>query len=119
MSPHGRGITCPELPIGSIVTTLEHSPCPRCGVATIGGWSGTGQLLSVQVTVDAAPITDPEQELWWVAVAGRRTWTLHPVASELHPRSARKIRLRPAGVTPRQTVHPEHVCTPPPGGPRP
>jgi hypothetical protein len=91
--------------------TLQTGPCPRCGRDVIGGWSGSGRLLSVQVTVDAAPIGDPEQELWWVAVAGCRTWTLHPVAGELHPRSARTIRLRPAGVHPRVTVHPDHRCT--------
>jgi hypothetical protein len=69
----------------------------------------------VQVTVDAQPIATPEQELWWLTVAGCRTWTLHPVASQLHPRSALKIRQRPAGVYPRQTVHPEHKCTHPLG----
>lgn len=97
------------------MTKLEHAPCGHCGVDTIGGWSGTGQVLSVQVTVDAEPITTPEQELWWLTVAGCRTWTLHPVASQLHPRSALKIRQRPAGVYPRQTVHPEHRCTHPLG----
>jgi hypothetical protein len=95
------------------VTRLEHGPCGRCGRDVIGGWSGTGQILSVQVTVDAAPIPGPEQELRWLAVAGCRTWTLHAVAAQLHPRSARTIRLRPAGTRPRQTVHPEHRCTPP------
>jgi hypothetical protein len=67
--------------------------------------------MSVQVTVDAEPLASPEQELA-ALVAGRPTWTLQPIAGQLHPRSARMIRARLAGVHPRQTVHPEHHCTP-------
>jgi hypothetical protein len=96
------------------MTRLDHTPCPRCGRATIGGWSGNGRILSLQVTVDAEPIPDPERELA-VVLTGRHTWTLHPVAGELHPRGAFEIRQRPAGLAPRQTVHPAHQCTPPPG----
>jgi hypothetical protein len=95
------------------MTRLDQGTCGHCGRPVLGGWSGTGTMLSVQVTVDAAPLPSPEAELAWLAVPGRRTWTLHPVAGQLHPRSARMIRLRPAGIHPRQTVHPEHVCTPP------
>jgi len=90
--------------------SLTHATCRRCGRETIGGWSGTGQLLSVQTTVDADPLT-PEQELR-VLVAGCWTWTLYTVAAQLHPRSARIIRQRPAGTRPRQTVHADHQCTP-------
>jgi hypothetical protein len=96
------------------MTGLDHGPCGRCRRQTIGGWTRGGRLLSEQVTVDAGPL-DPEQELAHL-VAGRRTWTLHTVPDELHPRDARTIRLRPAGTIPRQTVHPDHTCTPPPGG---
>jgi len=88
----------------------EHS---RCGRMVRGGWSYSG----FQVLVDADPLT-PELELAMI-LAGRRTWTLHTVAEELHPRGARQIRTRPAGTYPRQTVHPDHVCTPPPGRTRP
>lgn len=94
------------------MATLTRTPCGRCGRDTIGGWSGTGELLSVQVTVDAEPLTSPEQELA-ALVAGCRTWTLHPVAGQLHARTARTIRLRPVG-HPRQTVHPTHECAPGP-----
>lgn len=93
------------------MTALEEHNCGHCGRPVIGGWSGTGQLLSVQITVDAQPIPSPEAELWWL-VAGCRTWTLHTVARQLHPRDHRKIRQWPAGITPRRTVHPVHRCTP-------
>jgi len=92
---------------------LTREPHNRCGADTIAGWSGNGRSSGFQVRVDAQPLT-PEQELLLI-LAGRRTWTLHTVADELHPRPARVIRQRPAGSTPRQTVHPDHVCTPPPG----
>jgi hypothetical protein len=91
---------------------LTETQCRRCGRLTVGGWSGTGELLSVQVTADADPLT-PEQELA-ALVAGCWTWTLHTVAGQLHPRTARMIRLRPAGTHPRQTVHADHRCTPHP-----
>lgn len=97
---------------------LTQGPCGHCGRPVIGGWSGNGRVLSVQVTVDATPLTTPEQELA-AAVAGRDTWTLHPVAGELHPRGPFEIRHRPAGTRPGQTVHPAHVCTPPAGRTRP
>ena len=90
---------------------ITENTCRRCGRQTLGGWSGTGEFASVQVRVDAAALT-PLQELTAV-VAGCRTWTLHPGISQLHPRTARTIRTRPAG-TPRQTVHADHVCTPTP-----
>jgi hypothetical protein len=93
--------------------TLDHGPCNRCGRPIIGGWTRGGRLLSEQVTVDAAPLT-AEQELGHL-VAGCRTWTLHAVPDELHPRTAWTIRARPAGTVPRQTVHPDHQCTPHPG----
>lgn len=92
---------------------LTETPCGRCGRLTIGGWSGTGELLSVQVTADLDPLTTPEEELT-ALVAGCRTWTLHTVARQLEPRTARIIRQRPAGTRPRQTVHPDHRCTPRP-----
>lgn len=91
---------------------LTETECRRCGRMTIGGWSGTGELLSVQVTADADPLENPWQELLAI-LAGCTTWTLHPVARQLHYRSARMIRLRPVG-HPRQTVHADHRCTPRP-----
>lgn len=90
---------------------LTEGPCRRCGRQTLGAWSGTGEMLSVQVTVDASPLT-PLQELA-ATLAGWRTWTFHPGARQLWARGARTIRSRPAG-TPRQTVHADHVCTPHP-----
>lgn len=90
---------------------ISSSTCGRCSRQTLGGWSGTGQVLSVQVTVDAAPLT-PLQELA-ATLAGWRTWTFHPGPGQLHPRTAGTIRSRPAG-TPRQTVHADHQCTPHP-----
>jgi hypothetical protein len=95
------------------VTGLDHEPCNRCGRQIIGGWTRGGRLLSFQVTVDADPL-DSEQELA-ALVAGCRTWTLHTVPDELHPRTAWHIRNRPAGTIPRQTVHVDHQCTPAPG----
>jgi hypothetical protein len=91
---------------------LTDTRCGHCGRQTIGGWSGTGELLSMLVSVDADPLASPEEELA-ALVAGCPTWTLHPVARQLHPRSARMIRTRPVG-HPRQTVHAEHRCTPRP-----
>ena len=91
---------------------LTGNTCQHCGVPVIGGWTGTGELLSELVTVDAQPLT-PEQELA-ATVAGCRTFTLHTVAGQLHPRTAWTIRRRPAGTRPRQTVHPTHWCTPTP-----
>lgn len=92
---------------------ITNNRCGHCGRDVIGGWSRDGRTLSVQVTADADPLADPEQELA-ALVAGCPTWTLHPVARQLHPRSARMIRLRPAGIHPRQTVHAQHWCTPRP-----
>jgi hypothetical protein len=87
--------------------TLEHAPCGRCGQDTISGLSGS-RACSVDVRVDAHPLT-AVQELH-ALVAGCRTWTLHTVADELHPRTVQVIRSRPAGTRPRQTVHAEHRC---------
>jgi hypothetical protein len=86
---------------------LTRGPCRRCGQDTISGLSGT-RSAAVDVRVDADPLT-PVQELDRL-VAGCRTWTLHTVADELHPRPAHVIRTRPAGTRPRQTVHAEHAC---------
>lgn len=93
---------------------LTLGPCPRCGADTIRGLSG-GRLLGQDVRVDAGPL-DPRQELASL-VAGCATWTLHTVAAELRPRLPHVIRARPAGTIPRQTVHADHVCGTPPGGP--
>lgn len=91
---------------------LTHTRCRHCGGMTTGGWSGTGEALSLLVSVDADPIPTPEWELW-ALMAGWRTWTLHTVPGQLYARTARVIRTRPVG-TPRQTVHAEHRCIPTP-----
>lgn len=88
---------------------LTRGPCGHCGRDTLGGWTGTGRLLSMLVTVDTDPLT-PEGELR-ALVAGCSTWTLHTVAGQLHARLPATIRAHPAGTRPRQTVHPEHRCT--------
>ena len=95
-----------------IMTTLTDGICRRCRTPTFGGWSRNGRMAAELVTVDSQPL-DPVQELR-ALVAGCRTWTLHTVARELHPRGPDAIRDRPAGTRPRQTVHATHVCTPAP-----
>jgi len=91
---------------------ISDSVCRHCGRQTLGGWSGSGQVASIQVTVDAAPLT-PLQELA-ATLAGWRTWTFHTGVRQLHTRDAGTIRRRPAGTRPRQTVHAQHQCTPHP-----
>src|SRR3954468_19407227 len=95
------------------MTRIDHGTCGHCGRPVLGGWSGTGTMLSVQVTVDAAPLPSPEAELAWLAVPGRRTWTLHPVAGQLHPRSPRKVPLTPRRDPPPE-AGPPGKCIPPP-----
>lgn len=87
---------------------LTDEPCPRCRLETVAGWSASGFM----VRVDVQPLT-PELELL-ALLAGRHTYTLHTWARELRHRPPRVIRQRPAGTTPRQTVHMDHQCTPPP-----
>ena len=88
---------------------LEDLDCNRCGQRVIRGRTGNGRAAGLDVCVNAAAL-DPRQELA-ALVAGCRTYTLHTVARELHPRDARVIRARPAGTVPRQTVHATHQCT--------
>lgn len=89
--------------------TVTTSPCSRCRTLTIGGWTAPPGW---QVTLDARPLT-PELELL-ALLAGRRTYTHHVWAGELHRRTALVIRSRPAGTIGRQTVHMDHACAPTP-----
>lgn len=85
--------------------------CPRCGVSTLQAVT----LAGYAVTLDAAPITALEELR--ARVAGRPTYTRHTFTGAVAWRAPRTIRARPAGVTPRQTVHTGHACPPAPATP--
>jgi hypothetical protein len=64
----------------------------------------------VDVKIDAQPLTALDELR--AAMAGRATFTRWTHSGDVHPRHPSKIRARPAGSTPRVTVHREHDCTP-------
>lgn len=92
---------------------MERKKCRRCGQQILTGTSNGGRLAAVDLTLDPTAL-DPLGELHALH-AGRRTWTLHPRtdgAGDAYARTMAIIRSRPAGATPRQTVHADHACRP-------
>lgn len=84
--------------------------CPTCQAHVLRAWTTSG----LEVVVDAPALTTLGE--LDATMAGRATYTWHRVPDHLVRRYPLVIRSRPAG-TPRQTVHPAHVCgtTWPPG----
>lgn len=89
--------------------------CPGCRVRVLKATTTTG----LDVVVDALPLSARGEVS--ATLAGRATYTWHRVPDHLVRRYPLVMEHRPAG-TPRQTVHPAHVCgdswpalTPPPG----
>lgn len=77
----------------------------RCGAET---WLALDAPLDV--VLDPTPLDSPMAELGSV-LAGHRTYTVHR-NGDTHLRHPLVIRARPAGLTPRQTVHQDHRCEP-------
>jgi hypothetical protein len=75
----------------------------RCGADT---WLAVDPPLDV--VLDPDPIPSPMAELGCI-LDGRQTYTVH-ANGDVHHRHPLVIRARPAGHTPRQTVHADHAC---------